>query len=139
MSNLPSKISYFSLDYFYRRKGEYLGVRSFFVFMFTLCLLNIWRLFIPCLPVIFTVPDLLSYFCLSLTKKGLININPKNFITMNTIKSQKSILVYQEGATIPVAKSSYVGSGRTTSDRAPLMKQPKFRRLFDRHASVFVR
>lgn len=58
---------------------------------------------------------------------------------METIEALKPMLVDQEGATIPVAKSMYVGNGHTTSDRAPLMKQPKFRRLFDRHASVFVR
>ena len=58
---------------------------------------------------------------------------------MKTIETQKPMLVDQEGATIPISYSSPIENRYPVSDRAPLMKQPKFRRLFDRHASVFVR
>ena len=52
---------------------------------------------------------------------------------MKTLISEKTLFVDRKGATIPVSGFLTEQNSRLTTKRAPLMKQAKFRRLFDRH------
>jgi len=58
---------------------------------------------------------------------------------MKTLNLENSLLVDREGATIPVADSLFEPGSRLTTRRVPLMKQAKFRRLFDRHQGSHIK
>jgi len=55
---------------------------------------------------------------------------------MKTLNFENSLLVEREGATIPIASPSHEQNSLSTSSKKPLMKQAKFRRLFNRHELI---
>ena len=58
---------------------------------------------------------------------------------MKTLHVENSLLVDREGATIPVSRAIPEQHRRLTAVRVPLMKQAKFRRLFDRHQGSHIK